>query len=278
MQNFKEKYGPWALVTGTNSGIGKAIATELAERGLNIVAVGRNTVELERLAVEWSRQYKVEVLPVTADLTRDDAVDLIASKTSDLDIGLVVPNAGIAISGDFIDTDLDSNISMLRLNIETPVRMAHLFGARLAARGSGGILLISSLFGYQGMPLVANYSATKAYILSFGEALNNELGRQGVDVTVLSPGLTDTNMPKNMPLDFSKLPMFYMAPKRVAHTGIEALGRKATVVPGLLNKIYAWENRLIPRSWPVSLFGFLLRRAFIKPTPAPSTEKLKDVA
>ena len=86
----------------------------------------------------------------------------------------------------------------------------------------------------------------------------------GVDVTVLSPGLTSTDMPANMPIDFSKMPVFSQTPVQVARTGIKALGSKATVVSGVLNKFYAWENRLLPRHFPVALFGFLIRRAFRK--------------
>lgn len=109
---------------------------------------------------------------------------------------------------------------------------------------------------------MANYAATKAYILALGEALHVELGKHGIDVCVLSPGLTDTDMSANLPLDFSKLPMPYQSPQQVAKTGVKALGRKPTVVSGWVNKFYAWQNRLVPRSLPVSLFGFLVKRAF----------------
>lgn len=108
-----------------------------------------------------------------------------------------------------------------------------------------------------------NYAATKAYILTLGEALNVELGQYGNDVTVLSPGLTATEMPANTPFGFSSLPMQTQEAGQVAKTGVVALGRQATLVAGLLNKIYAWQNRLLPRSIPVRLFGFLMRRAFI---------------
>ena len=103
--------------------------------------------------------------------------------------------------------------------------------------------------------------ATTACILSLGEALYAEMKPHGVDVTVLSPGLTDTNMPANMPINFSRMPIFSQHPDDVARTG-----RKATVVAGLLNKFYAWQNRLLPCAFPVALFGFLIRQAFKKDT------------
>ena len=269
MNKFQQKYGPWALVTGASSGIGKEIATELAARGLNIVIVARRQKLLDELKQSIAKEHSVEVRTIPLDLTEADAITRIDAATQDLDIGLVVPNAGVAMTGEFVDTDPQRNENMVRLNMLAPMEMAHSFGRKLAARGSGGILFVSSGFGYQGIPYVANYAATKAYILTLGEALHVELGRHGVDVTVLSPGLTATAMPDSMPIDFNKLPMIAMKPVTVARTGINALGKKATVVPGLMNKFYVWENRLMPRSWPVGLFGFMIRRA-IKHEKIPS--------
>ena len=261
MNRFQKKYGPWALVTGASSGIGKEIATELAARGLSVVIVARRKHLLDELKQTLTQKYNVEVRVIQADLTEADAVNRIEAATRDLDLGLIVPNAGVEVSGEFVHTDPQRNNNLAQLNMLAPMQMANVFGRKLAKRGGGGILFTSSGFGYQGIPYVANYAATKAYILTLGEALHVELGRYGVDVTVLSPGLTATAMPANMPIDFKKIPMVAMSPAKVARVGLNALGRKATVVPGLLNKIYVWENRLIPRTWPVALFGFLIRRA-----------------
>lgn len=264
MIRFSEKYGPWALITGANAGIGKAIAFDLASRGINIVGVARRKDLLDQLEKQLVAEYGVEVRTIQADLTDASSITAIERQTSDIEIGLVVPNAGIEVSGDFVNTSLQDNEKMLQLNINTPMQMARIFAAKMVKRGRGGILFTSSLFGYQGIPYLANYAATKAYILTLGEALNVELKTQGVDVTVLSPGLTNTDMPARMPIEFSRIPMFKLSPERVARIGINALGHKATVVPGILNKFYAWENRLIPRTWPVNLFGFLIRHAFKK--------------
>ena len=264
MADFIEKYGPWAIVTGANTGIGKAIATELAARGLNIIAVARRQALLDKLQHELCRDYGAEVRTISADLTDPESISKIELLTSDLEIGLLVPNAGMELSGPFIHSSLEANERMLQLNVTAPMQMAKMFGAKMARRGHGGILFISSLFAYQGIPHVANYAATKAYILSLGEALHVEMKTHGVDVTVLSPGLTATDMPANMPINFAKIPVLSQTPGQVADTGIKALGRKATVVSGMLNKFYAWENRLLPRHFPVALFGFLIKRAFRK--------------
>ncbi|MEN8132475.1 MAG: SDR family oxidoreductase [Pseudomonadota bacterium] len=261
MRNFAKKYGPWALVTGASSGIGKEMATQLAAEGLNVVIVARRQNLLDEVKNELIDKHSVQVRTIQADLTKHDAIEQIEAATRDLDIGLVIPNAGTEIVGEFVESDIRKNSELVHLNTVAPMQIANVFGRHLKKRGEGGILFVSSLFGYQGIPYVANYAATKAYILSLGEALHVEMSRYGVDVSVLSPGLTATEMKENMGIDFKKIPMFSMKPERTARVGLRALGKKVTVVPGLLNKIYAWENRFIPRTWPVSLFGFLIHRA-----------------
>lgn len=261
MKNFKYKYGPWALVTGASSGIGKSISEQLAQQGLNLVAVARNQANLDTLKNDLEAKYAIQVETIAEDLSKPGASSLIAEQTAGIDIGLLIANAGIENNGPFIDNDANDESHLLALNIVSPMQLSHIFARRFSERGRGGILLTSSLFGYQGVPYVANYSASKAYILSLGEALNVELQPLGIDVTVLSPGLTKTPMIDNMSVDFNKMPITSHTPDVVAKVGLSALGNKATVVPGLINKIYAWENRLIPRSWPVKLFGFLIKRA-----------------
>lgn len=266
MNDFQGKYGPWALVTGANAGIGKAIVHELAARKLNIVAVARRQILLDELKNDLEQKHGVEVRTLAIDLTEPDAIDKIDRATEDLVVGLVVPAAGIAVAEEFVTTAPELNAIIARLNMAVPMQLVHVFTNKMVQRQRGGVLFVSSLFAYQGIPYVANYAATKAYILALGEALHVELKKHGIDVSVLSPGLTATDMPANMPLDFSKLPMRYQSPQKVAQAGVKALGRKSTVVSGFINKFYAWQNRLIPRSLPVSLFGFLIKRAF-KPQP-----------
>ena len=261
MANFKKKYGEWALITGASSGIGKAFAQQLAKKGLNLVLVARNTQAMDELADNLSREYKISTRVVGADLTTDGAVAALADAVNDLDIGLVVPSAGIDEMGQFLDKNVDDLNRMVKLNVRVPTEIAHVFGQKMSARKRSGIILVASLFGYQGIPNFATYAATKAYILVLGEALNVELRKKKIDVLVLSPGLTDTPFSQNMEIDFSKIPMIAQKPEAVAKTGLRALGGPATVVSGLLNKFYAWENRLLPRHFPVNLFGLLINNA-----------------
>lgn len=223
MNDFQSRYGPWALVTGASAGIGKAIAHELAARKLNIVAVARRQNLLKALKDELEGRYRIDVHTMALDLTEPGAVEKIARAAEDMEIGLVVPAAGMAIAGEFTAAAPERNAAMAQLNMVVPMQLVQRFAGRMAERGRGGVLLVSSLFAYQGIPYLANYAATKAYLLTLGEALHVELGRQGIDVSVLSPGLTDTDMPAGLPLDFSKLPMLYQSPQEVARTGVRAL-------------------------------------------------------
>ncbi len=269
MRNFTKKYGSWALVTGASTGIGEEIARGLAKSGMNIILVARSAERLEATARSLVSEAGVQTRVIVEDLADPEATDRIAAAVDGLDIGVLIPNAGTIIDGAFIESSPERQRQLVNLNVLAPTLMARHFGALMAKRGRGAILFISSLFAYQGIPLFASYAASKSYILNLGEALNAELKPCGVDVTVLSPGLTRTEMTANIPIKWSRLPMLPMKPARVARVGLRSLGRKASVVPGLLNKIYAWENRLLPRMAPTKLFGFLIKNAM----RAAATEK-----
>jgi short-subunit dehydrogenase len=261
MNNLANRYGKWALVTGASAGIGLEFARQLASEGMNLVLVARRREMLVARATELAREFNIEAVPVACDLADEGAIEALSKQLADREIATVVMNAGVENTGHFTKITLERHIRLQRLNVDVPMRMASLFGRAMVERGRGSLIFVSSLFAYQGVPLVANYSASKAYILALGEALNVEMKPFGVDVLVVSPGLTDTDMPAKMPVNFRKMPITRSSPQYVVKTALGALGKKATVVPGLLNKFYAWENRLIPRSWPVKLFGFLLANA-----------------
>lgn len=255
------RYGKWALITGASAGIGLEFARQLASAGMNLALVARRGEVLAARAEELAREFNIETVWIARDLSEDGAVEAIFDQLAAIEIALLVMNAGAETTGHFTMVPLHRHIQLQRLNVDVPMRMARLFGQAMVERGRGGLIFVSSLFAYQGVPLVANYAASKAYLLSLGEALNVEMKPFGVDVLVLSPGLTNTDMPSQMPVDFAKVPITKSEPHQVVRVALASLGRKATVVPGLVNKFYAWENRLIPRSWPVKLFGFLMKNA-----------------
>lgn len=268
MKNLAKKYGKWALITGGSAGIGLEFAHQLAAQGMNLILVARRGDVLATHAAELVRKYDIDVLPIARDLTQENAVETLHEELSEKDIGLVVMSAGAETTGHFTKVSLERHSQIARLNMDVPMAMSRVFGEDMVARRRGGLIFLSSLFGYQGVPMVANYAASKAYILALGEALNVEMKPFNVDVLVLSPGLTNTEMPAQMPINFKKMPMLTSSPTLVVRTALRALGKKATVVPGITNKIYAWENRFIPRSLPVKLFGFLMQNALHKASRA----------
>ena len=264
---LQAKYGDWALVTGASAGIGRALARQIAAQGMNVAIAARRESALAALKAELEGEHGVRVRAIAADLSAPDSHARILEATEDLQIGLLIPNAGREITGEFIATDLQDNIDLVHLNILSPLALSHALGRRMAQRGRGGILLIASTFAFQGVPYVANYAATKAYVLQFGEALAHEMARHGVDVTVLAPGMTRTEMPARMPVDFSRIPMRSMAPETVARFALARLGRGPLAVPGGMNRAFAFMNRLMPRSAPVRMFGGMLRKALTEKAP-----------
>ena len=263
-KNFVKKYGEWAIVTGGSSGIGKSFSEQLASKGMNLVIVGRSQEKLDATAQEITSEFSVEVKTLSLDFYQSDAASKLADATQALDIGLIVLNAGVEVTGQFAKRQLIEHERLVQLNVLTPTQLAHTFADRFVQKGRGGIIFVSSLFGYQGVPMFTSYCASKSYVLSMGEGLSVELKPYGVDVTVVSPGPTNTNMLNGMDINFGKMPVITMQPKSVAKAALSGLGRSISVVPGFLNKIYVWENRLMPRSWPIKMFGMLVRFALDK--------------
>lgn len=203
--DFKQRYGSVALVTGASSGIGWGFAQELAERGLNLVLAARRQERLEALAAQLRDKHgsKVTVLPV--DLTQADAPTRILEATSSMDVGLVVSNAGFGLKGAHEAMEPAALTDMLMVNCNAPMQLTNGFIPRLRARGRGGIILTSSVEAMIGCPYSASYSASKALVSALGEALWAELQPHGIDVLTLCPGATDTEAVAKQGIDKSKL-------------------------------------------------------------------------
>ena len=262
MEDFRTTYGPWALVTGASSGIGREFARALAGRGLDLVLAARRIDRLESLADELTRSSDVSVRPVQVDLSRPDGVQRLDEATSDLEVGLAVSNAGAIIPGSFLHPSAETQAEFVQLNATTPMQISHLFGGRMAERGRGGIVLVSSTSAFNGVPYLANYAAVKAYQLVLGEALHTEFAAKGVDLLVLAPGPTRTEMADTEGIDFAQLPMKWMSPEDVVAAALRALGRKAVVVPGATNRVMRLlTTRVMPRRASVALWGSMMRRA-----------------
>lgn len=259
MKGFKSKYGPWAVVTGASSGMGKEYARILAELGLNVVIAARRQSRLKALADELINNFSIMAEIISADLASDEGINQLLQKTANLDVGLLVNNAGREDSGAFINIPLSEALGSLNLNCRTPLILTYHFAQQFQQRKKAGIIIMSSLVAYQGVPYVSNYAATKAYDLIFAESLGAELKIFGVDVLAVSPGFTTTEMGSDW--DFSGLPIKPLEAKFVVRKAIEAMGKKSVIVPGLMNWIlYITGKYLQTRGLNTLSFGWIFRR------------------
>jgi short-subunit dehydrogenase len=253
MSNFVERFGPWALVTGASSGIGEAFARRLAGVGMNLVLVARREDRLRKLADDLRSQHPVSIRVVPVDLSQDAFLPLIEQATPDLQVGLLVNNAGIATTGNFLDNDLSSELALIHVNTRAPLILTHHFGRLMRRRGRGGIIFVSSTVAFAGVPSMSNYSASKAQDLVFAEGLARELRKEGISVMALCPGPTRTEFWPS-----GSTPSSPMQPKVVVDIALRRLGRKTTVVAGWKNWITASATRLLPRSWNAMIFGWVI--------------------
>ena len=227
------KYGPWALVTGASDGIGKAFAQNLADTGFNLVLVARRRSRLEQLAVKMADARGIETRVLSADLSRPDELQRVIDATREMDIGLLVACAGFGCSGKLVDSALPAELEMLDVNCRTVLALTHEFSRRFVARRRGGLVLMSSIVAFQGVPRAANYAATKAYVQTLAEGLRAELAPHGVDIIACAPGPIHSGFARraNMHLGMA------LQPQVVAAATLGALGKRTTVRPGWLSKL-----------------------------------------
>jgi short-subunit dehydrogenase len=254
----KVKFGPWAIVTGASSGIGKEFSRQLAANGLNIVLVARRLELLKELGQNFEKQFGVQCRAVQLDLSDENFIGTIKEATQDLDIGLVVSNAGTGNPGSFIKKNRDDLLIDVRLSVTAHLELCHHFAPVLVKRGHGGILLVGAMGASHGVPYMANSGAAKAYVSSLGQALHFELKDYGVHVTVLTPGFIDTPVIPKLLEDPGALPIKPMSAERCVKQGLEALrANRAVYIPGLLNRIM---NRLVPPSVAQKLEAKMLKK------------------
>jgi uncharacterized protein len=242
---------PLAVVTGASSGIGYQLARKLAQRGYDLVVTSENREKLGEATDRLSEEYSdVHIDAVDADLSQPEGVRKLYGYVRALErpVEVLAANAGVGVYGDFAaETSLEDEIALINLNVTSQVHLIKLVAHDMRARGSGDILITSSIAGIMPGPRLAVYSATKAFLRSFGQAIRNELQGQGVNVSVLMPGPTDTEF-------FDRAEMTDTVagegpkqdPAEVAEAAIEALEqRDGHVVPGARNKMQAITAKLM---------------------------------
>jgi uncharacterized protein len=247
--SFAEKYGPWAVVAGASEGIGAAFANAIAAQGINVVLVARRAEPLAALAQRLPTQARA----VPADLSTMEGLDAVRDATADIEVGLVVCNAAHVPMGPFLELDPAQTLRAVDVNCRAPLVLAHRYLPAMARRRRGGLIVMSSLAGMQGVASLTTYAATKAYGAVLAEGLWAELRPHGVDVlaclagAVSTPGY-ETAMVRPAPGT--------VAPDLVATTALRALGRGPRVVPGALMRFSApVMSRLLPRRAAITLMG-----------------------
>lgn len=252
-----------AVVTGASKGLGEAYARELASRGAHLVLVARSADALHALAGQIRTAHSVRVDVIAADLSDRRSPQAVADAVQelDLDVDLLVNNAGTGSVGPFLGRPLEPNLRSVEVNVNALIGLAHLLGTRMVERGSGGIVNVASTAAFQPMPYQASYAATKAFVLSFTEALAEEVRSSGVRVMAVHPGPTDTGFFDGTTASMD--PKATDTPAAVAARTLDdfARGRSVSFPGRASNRAKTWASRLLPRATVAHLTGNLNRKA-----------------
>lgn len=242
-----DRYGPWALITGASDGIGRAFAEQLAATGFRLVLVARRRERLDALAATLPVDCRV----IDADLAHRGEVQRVVDAVADLDVGLLVAAAGFGTSGPWLQGSPQAEADMVEVNCQAVHALAWHVSRRLVARGRGGIVLLGSIVGFQGVPGAAHYAATKAYVQTLAEGLRVELAPHGVDVTVAAPGPVHSGFAARANMRMAQA----LQPADVAAGTLRALGHRGTVRPGWLSKVLGAALATAPRPLRVRIMG-----------------------
>jgi uncharacterized protein len=249
---FIQKYGPWAIIAGASEGLGAAFAEECGRRGLNVIPVARSREKLDNLRKTITGKDNVECRPVVLDLSAQDAAATLDRLTSGVDAGLLVYNAALSLIGPYVSFSEKQHRDTMAINCQTPGLCAYVFGKRFAARGRGGILLMSSMAGFLGGPYLSHYAATKAYIAVLAEGLSREYAAHNIDVLACCAGATAT--PGYLKASNGRKSFMVMNPDVVARRALDRINSRGIYIPGIFNKCGAFVlQRLLPRRIAVGI-------------------------
>lgn len=253
--SFRDHYGPTALVLGGTDGLGLAFAGALAARGLDLVLVARRESVLEEAARGLTAKFAVKVETFALDMSEREAQQELALALRGREIGLLVCNAAVSPIGPFLEVPLETHDRLVELNCHAAAHFAHVLGGPMAQRGRGGIVLVSSMAGFQGTAQVVHYAASKAYLRVLAEGLWEELRPKGVDVLGCVAGQIDTpTFVRSQPRHPAWMPVPVMKAEAVVEEALSALGRQSTVIPGLSNRLATLvTQRLLPRRAVIAL-------------------------
>jgi short-subunit dehydrogenase len=258
---FREKYGPWGLVTGAAQGLGAGFAGQLAAHGLDLVIVDVDAVKLASQAEALRRCHGIEVRDVVLDLSREEFLRDLSPAIQGLEIGFLVNNAGLSHIGSFLPQDPEFLLTQLYVNVRAVLLLTHRLGKDMVARGRGGMIIVSSGAALSGSALNAHYAATKAYELILAESLWDELRDRGVDVLGFMPSTTDTPGLRGQNPETKSLRA--MSVDECVAEAFAALGRRPSVfVGGMVPIVHRILSPLLPRSAMIRLTSKSIRSMF----------------
>jgi short-subunit dehydrogenase len=254
---FKKKYGNTALVAGASEGMGAAYAHALASRGLDLVLIARRKGPLEEIAQQIIEQYGVKTLPITCDLADADATQQIIHAIGDMPIDFMVYNAALSYIGPYLATGLSTHTDIAKVNMLTQMGMLHYFGGKMVERGKGGIVIMSSIAGFQGSGYLSTYAATKAFNRVLAEGLWYEWKPKGVDVIACCAGATATpNYINTKPGKASPLEPKPQLPEQVVEECLRKIGTTPSFISGSGNKFVSFlMQHIFSRKKAVEMMG-----------------------
>jgi short-subunit dehydrogenase len=249
------------LITGASSGIGEAFARRLAAQGENVLLVARTEEKLSALCSELGRAHNINAQFVALDLVEKDAPAKLFEETEErgLEVEFLINNAGFGSMGDFTTLEIERELLMIDLNVKALVALTYLFLKPMRERGRGSIINVASTAGFQPVPYMTTYAATKAFVLSFSDALWEENRAHGITVMALCPGVTDTNF--FAASEMERPPMrVSQTPEEVVETALSGLKRgRGHIISGWTNYLLTETERLVPRSVVTRIAGKVLR-------------------
>jgi uncharacterized protein len=263
-RNLKDKYGPTAMVAGASEGIGAAFATCLAEEGMDLVLIARREGPLQQFAATLEKRFAIRTICISCDLSAENATRQIEEALDGIEINLLVYNAALPYIGPFIRNTAENHRQMAQANMLTPLEMLHTFGRKMLDRGCGGIVLMSSLAGFQGSGFLSMYASTKAFNRIMGESLWYEWKDKGVDVIACCAGATSTmNYIETKPEKTSFLAPRVQPPREVAKECLGKIGHQPSFISGRGNRIASFfMQKIFPRKTAITLMGDTTRKMY----------------
>ncbi len=253
----KTKFGPWAIITGASSGIGKEFANQLARDGLNLVLVARRKSILEELGQQLTDKFSIQYKTVEADLSQSSSIPEIIEAAKNLEIGLLISNAGTGKVTKFFSRSESEHLYIIQLNAISHLRLTHHFGKLMADRRRGGVILTGAMGASDGLPYMATEAGTKGFIHSLGKSLHMEFKEFGLHVTTLIATPTETPVFYKLGFTLKNTPLQPLPVEQCIKEALIALNKnKITVMPGLKFRLL---NGLTPAALSREITGKMMK-------------------